>query len=76
MGVRIEVGEGEPIGKALRRFKQLVERAGIRYQWGRHRFRLKPCEERRHKRGNKKIRACQAARRKRRELGLEPIPKK
>ena len=31
MGVRIVVGEGEPIGLALRRLKKQLEREGVRF---------------------------------------------
>jgi ribosomal protein S21 len=31
MGVRVEVEDGEQIGQALRRLKQLVYRAGVQY---------------------------------------------
>jgi ribosomal protein S21 len=76
MGVRIEVGEGQPLGKVLREFKRMLEREGFRYQWYKHQYRLKPCEERRRERGNKKLHARRAALLKRLELGQEPILKK
>lgn len=37
MGVRIVVGEREPIGSALRRFKKAVERSGIWWEMRRRR---------------------------------------
>jgi ribosomal protein S21 len=72
MGVRIEVRDGETIGKALRRLKKLVSNAGITWELHRHKYRLKPCEERRRKRGIAKVRACIAARNIRWKLGIEP----
>jgi ribosomal protein S21 len=71
MGVRIVAEEGELLGRALRRHKKLLVQHGILYAYYRHRHRLKPCEERRRKRGNAKINAYRAEHR-RRELGLEP----
>jgi ribosomal protein S21 len=72
MGVKIVVREGELLGQALRRHKKLVWQNGIMYAYYRHRYRLKPCEERRRKRGNAKLNAIRAERRRRRELGLKP----
>ena len=72
MGVRIEVGEGESIGKALRRFKLLCDRAGIRYQLNKHEYRRKPCEERERRRYKAWAKMCRVSYLKRRELGLVP----
>jgi len=68
----MEIREDEPLSKQLRQFKRLLERAGVPHQLYRHRYRLKPCEERRRKRGNAKLSACRAEYRKRIELGLQP----
>lgn len=72
MGVRVEIGDGERIGQALRRLKRLLVREGIFYRlWKRQQGYVKPGQVRRLKEGNAKIAACQAAYRRRRELGIE-----
>jgi len=71
MGIRIVIEECEHLSKALRRLKKLLSQEGIRYAEYRHQHRLKPCEERRRRRGNAKIKACRAAYLRRRELGLQ-----
>jgi ribosomal protein S21 len=55
MGVRVMVGEGEPIAKALRRLKKLLTREMPRFIRRRPGYHLKPSEVRRHKRNNAKF---------------------
>jgi ribosomal protein S21 len=66
----MEIREVEPLSKQLRLFKKLLERSGAPWEVYKHRYRLKPCEERRRKLGNAKINARKAAYRKRRQLGI------
>ena len=49
MGLRMRVHEREPIGAALRRFKKLLERSGMKGELRSHEYYEKPCEERRRK---------------------------
>lgn len=42
----MRVHEREPIGAALRRFKKLVERSGMKRELRAHEYYEKPCEER------------------------------
>jgi small subunit ribosomal protein S21 len=46
MGLRMRVHDREPIGAALRRFKKLVERSGLKGELRAHQYYEKPCEER------------------------------
>jgi small subunit ribosomal protein S21 len=49
MGLRMRVHEREPIGAALRRFKKLIERSGMKRELRAHEYYEKPCEARRRK---------------------------
>lgn len=46
MGLRMRVHDREPIGAALRRFKKLVERSGMKKELRAHEYYEKPCEAR------------------------------
>jgi ribosomal protein S21 len=54
MGLRIEIAEGEQIGKALRRLKRLAN--SVRLHEARHLHFIKPSEERRHRKNVEKDR--------------------
>jgi len=54
MGLRMRVHEREPIGAALRRFKKLIERSGMKGELRAHEYYEKPCEARRRKLAGKK----------------------
>ena len=43
MGLRMRVHDREPIGAALRRFKKLVERSGLKREVRAHEYYEKPC---------------------------------
>jgi len=47
MALRMRVHDREPIGAALRRFKRLVERSGLKKELRAHEYYEKPCEARR-----------------------------
>src|SRR6476646_7748863 len=47
MPLRMRVHDREPIGAALRRFKKLLERSGIKAELRAHEYYEKPCEARR-----------------------------
>jgi small subunit ribosomal protein S21 len=49
MGLRMRVHDREPIGAALRRFKKLVERSGLKREVRAHEYYEKPCDMRRRK---------------------------
>jgi small subunit ribosomal protein S21 len=49
MGLRMRVRDREPIGAALRRFKKLVERSGMKRELRAHEYYVKPCDARRRK---------------------------
>lgn len=49
MGLRMRVHEREPIGAALRRFKKLIERSGMKRELRAHEYYEKPCAARRRK---------------------------
>jgi small subunit ribosomal protein S21 len=57
MGVRIVVGEREPIGLALRRFKKLLERQGVLWEMRRRAYFADPSQARRAKRFRKRFKA-------------------
>jgi small subunit ribosomal protein S21 len=44
MGLRMRVHDREPIGAALRRFKKLIERSGMKAELRAHEYYEKPCE--------------------------------
>ena len=60
MGVRIVLAEGEPIVKALRRFKKLLERNGVTSDMRRHECFLKATQSRRKKKFRKRFKARRA----------------
>ena len=47
MPLRIRVHDREPLGAALRRFKKLMERTGLKKELLRRKYYEKPCEGRR-----------------------------
>ena len=47
MPLRLRVHEREPIGAALRRFKKLLERSGLKKELRKRKYYEKPCEARR-----------------------------
>ena len=47
MSLRMRVHEREPIGLALRRFKKLLERSGLKKELRKRKHYEKPCEVRR-----------------------------
>ena len=49
MPLRMRVHDREPIGAALRRFKKLIERSGMKTELRAHEYYEKPCEARRRK---------------------------
>jgi small subunit ribosomal protein S21 len=60
MGVRIVVGEREPIELALRRFKKLLERQGVTWEMRRQMHFADPTQARRAKRFQKRFKARKA----------------
>jgi small subunit ribosomal protein S21 len=54
MGLRMRVHDREPIGAALRRFKKLVERSGLKGEIRAHEYYEKPCDARRRKEARRK----------------------
>ena len=46
MGLRMRVHDREPIGAALRRFKKLIERSGMKGEIRAHEYYEKACEAR------------------------------
>jgi small subunit ribosomal protein S21 len=61
MGLRMRVHEREPIGAALRRFKKLIERSGMKRELRAHEYYEKPCEERIRKEAKRKSTIRKAA---------------
>ena len=49
MGLRMRVHDREHIGAALRRFKKLLERNGVKRELRAHEYYEKPCDARRRK---------------------------
>ena len=47
MPLRMRVYDREPIGSALRRFKRLLERSGLKKELRKRKYYEKPCERRR-----------------------------
>ena len=68
MGLRMRVHDREPLGAAMRRFKKLVERSGLKRELRAHEYYEKPCEERRRKEARRKSTIRKAA------LGKPPKP--
>jgi small subunit ribosomal protein S21 len=62
MGLRMRVHDREPIGAALRRFKKLIERSGMKAELRAHEYYEKPCEQRRRAQIRKVNAARKAAR--------------
>jgi small subunit ribosomal protein S21 len=60
MAVRIVLADKEPIGKALRRFKKLLEYTGQSYEMRRRKEFHKPSQERRSKDFKKQFKARRA----------------
>jgi small subunit ribosomal protein S21 len=60
MGLRMRVYEREHNGAALRRFKKLIERSGMKRELRAHEHYEKPCDARRRKESNR-LRAIQKA---------------
>jgi small subunit ribosomal protein S21 len=60
MGLRMRVHDREPIGAALRRFKKLLERSGMKRELRAREYYVKPCEARRRK-DAQRIRAIRKA---------------
>jgi ribosomal protein S21 len=60
MGVRIVIGEGEPIEVALRRFKQLLGRQGVTWEMQRRIHFIDATQGRRAKRFQKRFKARRA----------------
>jgi small subunit ribosomal protein S21 len=61
MGLRMRVHDREPIGAALRRFKKLVERSGLKRELRAHEYYEKPCEERSRKKAKRRSTIKKAA---------------
>jgi small subunit ribosomal protein S21 len=61
MGLRMRVHEREPIGAALRRFKKLIERSGMKKEIRAHEYYEKPCEARTRKEARRKSTIRKAA---------------
>jgi len=60
MGLRMRVHEREHIGAALRRFKKLIERSGLKRELRAHEYNEKPCEARARKKQSR-LRAIRKA---------------
>jgi small subunit ribosomal protein S21 len=60
MSLRMRVNDREPIGAALRRFKKLIERSGLKKEVRAHEYYEKPCDARRRKAAGK-VRAIKKA---------------
>jgi ribosomal protein S21 len=60
MGIRIVVGEPEPIGLALKRFKRLLERQGVTWEIRRRVHFTDPSQARRAKRFQKRFKSRRA----------------
>ena len=54
MSIRMRVHPQEPIAAALRRFKKLLERSGMKRELRAHEYYEKPCEARRRKLSGKR----------------------
>jgi small subunit ribosomal protein S21 len=54
MSLRMRVHDREPIGAALRRFKKLLERSGMKAEIRAHEYYEKPCDARRRKEARRK----------------------
>lgn len=54
MGIRMRIHDREPIAAALRRFKKLLERSGVKRELRAHEYYEKPCDARRRKESGKR----------------------
>ena len=70
MGVRVVVGDGEPVGAALRRLKKQLERAGVPWEVRRRSYFASGTELRRAKAFRKRFKAREAALHARMAAGL------
>jgi small subunit ribosomal protein S21 len=61
MGARVVVGDGEPVGAALRRLKKRVEREGVAWEVRRRSYFVGGTELRRAKEFRKRFKAREAA---------------
>ena len=61
MALKMRVHDREPIGAALRRFKKLLERSGMKRELRAHEHYEKPCELRRRKIAGRKKAILKAA---------------
>ena len=59
--MRMRVHDREPIGAALRRFKKLLERSGLKRELRAHEYYEKPCEERNRKEAKRRSAIRKAA---------------
>jgi ribosomal protein S21 len=73
MGVKVVVSQGEPLAKALRRLRKLLDREQPRLIRRKPGYYLKPSEVCRRKRNNAKFVARIAESARRREAGIEPL---
>ena len=60
MSLRMRVHDREHIGAALRRFKKLIERSGLKREIRAHEYYEKPCDARRRKEAQR-VRAIRKA---------------
>jgi ribosomal protein S21 len=74
--VKVVVGDGEPLSKALRRLKKLLDQQKPRYPRRREIYYLKPSEVCHRKRNNAKLVARQKQNWTRLNLGVEPTRRK
>ena len=72
MGLRMRVHDREPIGAALRRFKKLLERSGVKKALRAHEHYEKPCDARRRKEARRRAAIRKAAAL--RKAGVKPKP--
>ena len=61
MGLRMRIHDREPIGAAMRRFKKLLERSGMKRELRAHEHYEKPSEARRRKLAGRKRAIAKAA---------------
>ncbi|MBA4192314.1 MAG: 30S ribosomal protein S21 [Planctomycetaceae bacterium] len=66
MSLRMRIYDREPIGVALRRFKNLIQRTGLKDELRAHRYNEKPSEVRSRKE-RERLRAIRKADRKKKE---------
>lgn len=61
MGLKMRLHQQEHIGAALRRFKKLVERSGMKRELRAHEYYEKPCDARRRKKASRRRAMMKAA---------------